>query len=74
MILKNCIYLDYDSHWEAISEKCHVRMNYVYTRNCLFIFSNIELVFFFHLSLTNDTCLKMYLFWNLPFSWRGHSV
>lgn len=38
MIFKNCIYLDYDSHWEAICEKCHARMNSVYTWNCLFLF------------------------------------
>lgn len=41
MIFKNCIYLDYDSHWEAICEKCHARMNSVYTWKCLFLFFQI---------------------------------
>lgn len=49
MILKSCTYLDYGSHWEAICEKCHARMNFVYTWNCLFIFLKLLNKFYFPL-------------------------
>lgn len=51
-LLKNCRYLDYESHWQTICEKCNMFVCLLYLPEIAFTFLFLNI--FVDFSLTND--------------------